>query len=817
MKKIISLISLSLTSLAFMLGSVSNALTVKAYGNVDADIFSVQVRSNLQDIINMGGDPSEARHYIVVNDHQIDMESVAGFSDVSAYNAPDYINIYMSENGPAISLSTIINNDKWWSNYWMSSGIMFPISDYDTYNGLSVYAIEILEGCTYPNNLFQTVTVQSTKKYINDHYHYEGADANTIKYGSYNWTEFTPYEHSEDTLDVVSGEVRCNINAPEVIADPSLAEYYIVVKLDATFTYAELHDYALNQTNVYEKIMVYLSSDDEGVALEDLTNLRFVKAGYWGNAQTYMFALTGTEYSTYNGSSIYKIDILAGCEFIYNNMIYEVTQASTLINPHHLQNQYRDENFDFAVQGGGSGSVDEPITLNGAQVRGVPDDSTLLYLDLMSSAYDATSFLPYEDTSALNAYDYINIYLSKDGDAIALKDVTSIRKGAQNQFSIVDNCPAFFYAIDAANYELYNGLTIYMIEVLEGCQVYINGMIAEVDKTYQFVNLNYGAIFPDTQEGGKAREYAKYNGFSFQPTVTNLEYFGEVSMMNIHNRMDKDNEHRWLMFLFNEKIYNLVPLTNTGVKHWIDKLNFLDSVYIYFEKDGEPKTLREIYDANVVGDATGINIKQFNELNMLGVSISSEKDENDDYINAGPNMYNIIINQGAQIPTVENGVAGYRTINKKTMLLNEEYGFSGILDGNRPDLTDDKGRLRLYEDWNVNWTVVPCLVTFTVQGIDGLSFPDMYLEVGQRVSLKAFAVEGYDLEAKTTDGDKVYNYIIGATHNFNIILKYTIHRDSDNNSKSSGCGGNITVTSVVLSTLALAGTALLLIRKKKEK
>ena len=607
MKKVFPLLSLSLISLTLTLGTFSRVSTQKAEAmkEVVADIYNVQMRS--------GGD---GLSFLVIADHSIYMNSASSYSDVSSFNAPDYINVYLTPTGAPIKLSSIIDDGIWWCNLWDSEGIMFPIADYETYNGLSVFAIEILEGCTYPNTKYEKVVVPATKKYTNDHYLYDGDDKEDVKNLSFTWTE---------------------------------------VKRD----------------------------------------------------------------------------------------------------------------------------VETTISLNGAQVRGQrgeDDEHDLLYIDILSPAYDATSLLLYPNTkmSLINVYDYINIYTSKNGTPKKLSDIAkTYKEGVQNQFSAVNNVPAFFIRLSTAEYATYNALTIYMIEVLQGCEVLVDNTICTIDKDYRFVNGDFGTTFPDTDEGRQAKAIAELNGFNFGVAVTtdDLVNFGKVTMQNIHNRMDRHTENRWLIFLFNENIYT----TSTSVKHFIDEINFLDKIWIYKSEDDAPKKLREYYDSNITGQFVGITIAQFGVTNSLGISILNPKDSDGAYINDGGHMYQMVIEAGTQIPSIENGQLGYRVVQNKILIMNDEYGKFGRLPAARPDSNDDdkKHRRRTYEDWNINWTIVPCFVTFTVEGIEDLKFDDMFLNIGQRVSLQIFAQDGYKLTAVTKEGDKIYRCIIGVNRTVNVILKYT--------------------------------------------
>ena len=134
--------------------------------------------------------------------------------------------------------------------------------------------------------------------------------------------------------------------------------------------------------------------------------------------------------------------------------------------------------------------------------------------------------------------------------------------------------------------------------------------------------------------------------------------------------------------------------------------------------------------------------------------------------------------------------------------------------GEIPNSIDDSGRPRLYEEWNLNWTIIRCYVTFTVVGIEGLSFPDMNLQPGQRVSLDYFKQEGYDLVVTTKDGERVYRYIIGTNHNVDFILTYTPATPQPEVKK--GCGGELITSAIIVPVVACSLLTLLIVLRKKK-
>ena len=906
-RKFVTMLSLLTTFMAASLLCHKMApISVEAASDVTALPFTVQMRS--------GG---SGFNYLVVLDENISAsDSPIGISNFSNYNAPSYINIYTSKDSEPIPLSDITSGE-WKINQWQSRGVMFPISDinYQTYNGATVYAIEILEGCTYPSTSLQRLVVNKTKMYINQNY----GDQSHIN-EAFDWAEKVIYERSDQVIDLDGAQLRGDVDgelfyfclrspnyfeqayieytdidvlnafdkvklylssedegktlreitstyqgcqnkwtstcfhfrfssdeyaqyngssvykisveqgtelilnnkivtvrqnytfrnehyhddnykygafdfAPiiepsdqtidlfgaEVRADPGGNLYFIDVK-SSLYLDNPLVEYPnVNQyINAYDKIIVYLSEEDEGHTLGEITSLRNAVQNMW-NSQSFMFYLTAEEYEIYNGTTIYRIQVLDDCELIYGNKVCKVTRGIDLVNSEYGVESAKNEAFNFIPY---VPPMKEPISLRGAQVRG-DVDLELYFIDFISDIYYGTEEIEFASLSGINAYDNIKVFLSEDDEGTLLKDVTSLRRGVQNKWTSF----SFMFALTEEEFEIYNGTTIYALEVKANTEFFVGSAKAKIDRNYRFVNTDYG------------KASAKYEAFNFRLDVTELKEFGNVSMMNIHNRMDKDSGHRWLMFLFEENIYSV----NLNVSNWIEKLNFLDNILIYPAPDSKPYSLRDIYNPN----EDGVTLRMFGELNMLGVSILNDK-ENDEYLYSGNKMYMIQFNEGTEIPTYENGEAGYRVIDEKIILKNSEYGMTGEI----PNSIDDSGRPRLYEEWNLNWTIIRCYATFTVVGIEGLSFPDMNLQPGQRVSLDYFKQEGYDLVVTTKDGERVYQYIIGTNHNVDFILTYT--PASPQPEANKGCGGELITSAIIVPVVACSLLTLLIVLRKKK-
>ena len=100
-------------------------------------------------------------------------------------------------------------------------------------------------------------------------------------------------------------------------------------------------------------------------------------------------------------------------------------------------------------------------------------------------------------------------------------------------------------------------------------------------------------------------------------------------------------------------------------------------------------------------------------------------------------------------------------------------------------------------------------VTFTVEGLSGLSSFTMYFAYNTRLNMNMFARDGYSLVAYVNDNE-VESIVV--TQNMSVKLVYTSLNPKPN--KKSGCGGSIVATSAILSTLALMGVALISLKKK---
>ena len=314
----------------------------------------------------------------------------------------------------------------------------------------------------------EIVTVRQNYTFRNEHYH----DDN-YKYGAF---DFTPIiEPSDQTIDLFGAEVRAN---------PGGGFYFIDVKSALYFNSSVVEYPNVNRyINAYDKIIVYLSEDDEGKTLGEVTSLRNAIQNKW-DSQSFMFYLTAEEYEIYNGTTIYRIKVLDDCELIYGNKVCKVTKGIDLVNSEYGVESAKNEAFNFVPY---YPAIKDPISLRGAQVRG-DVGLELYYIDLISDIYYGTDEVEFTNLSGINAYDNIKVFLSKDDEGSLLKDVTSLRRGTQNKWT----SSAFMFTLTTEEYEIYNGTTIYAIEVKESTELFVGGAKVKIDRNYRFVNADYG-------------------------------------------------------------------------------------------------------------------------------------------------------------------------------------------------------------------------------------------------------------------------------------------------------------------------------------
>ena len=99
-------------------------------------------------------------------------------------------------------------------------------------------------------------------------------------------------------------------------------------------------------------------------------------------------------------------------------------------------------------------------------------------------------------------------------------------------------------------------------------------------------------------------------------------------------------------------------------------------------------------------------------------------------------------------------------------------------------------------------------VTFTIEGIKGLTSYNLYFAHGTELSIQTFAKDGYSLKAYVND---VEVETITVTENMSVKLVYT----SNNSSNKKGCGGEI-ISAAIFIPILLGGAIIVLVSLKKK-
>ena len=326
-------------------------------------------------------------------------------------------------------------------------------------------------------------------------------------------------------------------------------------------------------------------------------------------------------------------------------------------------------------------------------------------------------------------------------------------------------------------YQIYNGQTVYKIVIDAECELPLNNKdIIKINKTSTFVNSDYGDV------------EAKYSAFHISPYPNEIINFGTCHAIDVNFRC-ADNYELVLMLIkldFNFE-YNLIT------DAWAKDLNLLDNIVVQLvDKDGNDysKTLREMYKHDVT-------LYLYGEPNAIGVGLQ----DGDSY--TCPYLKSLIVKKGTQIPYVFDDSFGYYEIAFDTKFINNDFGKEGEI----PNQYDENGRPRLYEQWCNSWSREH-KVTFTVNGYD-VSYPEIIFHSRTLLDLSEYEIDGYELNIKTTNGDKVYgNIVLSIDHgDYDLILTYT-------KKKTNGCSGSISTVGIAITLVSFA--SLLFVIKRKE-
>ena len=387
-------------------------------------------------------------------------------SDAANYNTRSKVKIYTSATDSEGKYLTEICGTWWTQNLWGSGGLMLAVNDYSTYNGATIYKITIESGCPIPcgDKVYETA---ETFSLTNDNF---GESANVN--GAFNWTRVTS---NLGTATLSGVQVRSAGGTENFIV--LLSDVY-----DATPSGKP----AISSFNTRDKIKVYTSATDSTEKSLSAFIGGWYEYAYWGQHGLFMAYNTPSDYDTYNGKTIYKIVIEAGCQLPYGAYGYYTTSETyTFYNTEFGDSDVKNGAFKWDTVS----SFETSVSLTGVQMRGAIN-GWYYYLVLRSDSYSgrtSTEGIDGATDKTAYGYDKIRLYTSMD-DATGkpLSELTLQHTGC-NQWGE----SGLF--INFAEYDsTYGGHQVYKITVEKGCILPSgDGKFFVVDNDYSYTNDDF--------------------------------------------------------------------------------------------------------------------------------------------------------------------------------------------------------------------------------------------------------------------------------------------------------------------------------------
>ena len=675
--------------------------------------------------VQLRADVGTSQYYLVLNTNEYGLvQGTYTVTETAPYVDLLYsVRLYLSETDTeGVLASAVCSPTGWKINQWGSAGLMIPMTaqNYEIYNGASVYKISVEKDTIFPNENGELKIIEDVS-FINQNYGNQDA-----KYGSFNWLKEIPVLPSAD-VEVFNVQLR---------ADVGSSCYYLVLQVSA---YAELGASAFTvehpeyYLDTLDKISLYTSKDDDGILLSEIC----LSTGWVLNKWTshgVMFPIGAEDYEQlYNGTTVYKVTVEEGAVLPYVNSNLTVIKTTSFINSGYQNQDAKYQAFSWSIDDGVSYDTELEMAITGVQLRADPLSGLYYFVVRAENYATVMQGQLVSDPSLFDVLSKIKIYTSKDGEGVLAKDVCLAEGWEMNRWE----SHGIMFPMTAEKYALYNATTVYKVEILEGAVFPGDNCKLTVTEGHIYLNLNYGD------------ESARDAGFtwSYMPSV--IHDFGSCTLTDMNNRSSGDTGERWLFLFFTETFES-----TQIVSAWIESLNALDYIEFYPTRDltQTPISLREVYTGNTT-------IKQFGQNTAMTFSI--------DELYSGKNMYMLRVKPGCQIPYIENGRYGYRVVENGKSFTNDKFDETGDIFG----LFDEKGMPRTYENWGVWWTSVR-QVTFTVKGIEGLSYPSKIVAAGDVIDLKDFEVKGYKVTLTTLDGDRCIGGYIVPDKDVTLVITY---------------------------------------------
>ena len=328
-----------------------------------------------------------------------------------------------------------------------------------------------------------------------------------------------------------------------------------------------------------DKIKLYLSADDQGTNLSDLT-IQHVEQNLWGTGGILInFAKYDT---THGGHQVYKVVVEEGCRIPYLAAdgttvgTYVVDKTYTFYN-----GSYGDESAKLGAYNW-TGEASKSIALDGVQLRGVENDGWFKYLVLKSAYFNNFGKIEnVEQNTFTSTLDKITLYTVNDeGKLVGNKMSTLDVKHIDSNFGY--GSPWEYGSFIQFNkYDENNGSKVYKITVEKGCKIAVD-MSATIK---QYVTIDNDYTLYNGSFGNGDNAYGSYN-WTATPT---LGYRTEEKVQNItvgvwngdptgrvHFRTTEDGAEKYFVILaeaFNDNT-KIMPLETSNFRTTLDKIKF---------------------------------------------------------------------------------------------------------------------------------------------------------------------------------------------------------------------------------------------------
>ena len=326
--------------------------------------------------------------------------------------------------------------------------------------------------------------------------------------------------------------------------------YYYLVLLSDSYTGGTpseaISDYANYLSG--DKIRFYLSEDDTGKTLSDLT-LQHVGQNQFGANGCF---INYAEYdSSYGGHQVYKVTVEKGCRLPYEKDgtvgAYSVNANYTFINQSYGDESKKLSSFDWTM----SAETVKTVSLDGVQLRGLhggdlDTNSWYHYLAVSSPSFAGMSAVEssVEMGSYISTLNKIRLYkVGTDGE-LTSKTLAElgVNHSERNKW---EGMTAIMFAFDEFK-NGWDGLSVYKVEIEKDCVLVADNTSYTqkflVDKDYVFYNSSFGKTSDDDKFGALV--------WTSSPTLGYVAEEKTISLSGIQLRGDANAaDNSWYHYL----------------------------------------------------------------------------------------------------------------------------------------------------------------------------------------------------------------------------------------------------------------------------